>query len=166
MKLSRVVPILLLVLAVGCATVITEISYDYDSSVDFASLKTYDWLPGQKTSTEFELVLKRFKNEVDAQLQAKGFRKTSSNPDFQIGLQGSSRTKTSRFQSSHNYHSEPFTYKEGTISLDFFDAKTGDPIWRAKGVGEGDGSDTPEQRAKTANKAVTKMLKNFPPPTR
>ena len=163
MKLSRVAPILLLVLVMGCATIITEIDYDYDSSVDFASLETYEWLPGQKTTTEFELILKRFKNEVDAQLQAKGFRKVSNNPDFHIGIQGSSRTKASHFQSSRNYHSEPFTYKEGTISLDFFDAKTGDPIWRAKGVGEGDGSDTPQQRAKTANKAVAKMLKHFPP---
>jgi hypothetical protein len=164
MKPSRVVLILVLVLAVGCTTIITEMNYDYDSSVDFASLKTYGWLPGQKSSTEFELILKRFEQEVDAQLQAKGFRRASSNPDFHVGLQGSSRTKVYRSRSSRNYYSEPFTYKEGTVTLDFFDAKTGEPIWHAKGVGEGSGSATPEQRSKTANKVVARMLKNFPPP--
>ena len=163
MKLLRVVPVLLLVLVMSCSTIITEVDYDYDRTADFASLKTYDWLPGQTTTPEYALALKRFQNEVDAQLQAKGYKKTSDDPDFHVGIQGSSQTKYSQFQSRHAYYSEPFTYQEGTITLDIFDGKTGNAIYHAQAVGEGDGTDTPEEREKTAQRAVSKMLANSPP---
>jgi hypothetical protein len=164
MKNSGVCIVLLLVaFAVGCATVVTEMTYDYDRGVNFASLQTYDWVPGRPTSTEYELALKRFEHEVDAQLQAKGFRKDPGNPDFVIAIHGSKQTKISHYQSSSRHYSEPMTYEEGTVGLDFLDAKTNDPIWRASAVGVLGLDQSPEQKDKDVNKIVTEMLQNFPP---
>jgi hypothetical protein len=154
----------LVVIAIACATVITEVDYDYDRGVNFAGLKSYDWLPGRPVSAEYELALKRFEYEVDEQLQAKGLRRVADNPDFLIAIQGSKQTKISHHQSSSSHrYSEPMTYEEGAVGLEFLDSKTQETIWRASVVGVLGISRTPEQRDKDVNRAVTHMLQNFPP---
>jgi hypothetical protein len=53
------------------------------------------------------------------------------------------------------------TYKEGTLVIDMYDAKTKRLIWR--GAVEGTLSDRAGKNEENLNKAVAKMFKDFPP---
>ncbi len=160
MRTSRIfVALLSVTLLASCSTIITDVNYDYDKGVDFTNLRTYDWESLQPSSREAELTMKRIKYEVDAQLAAKGFMAAKSNPDFMIALQGHRQTKTDHFKNS----GDTFTYEEGTLVLDFLAGKTREPIWRGTATGILDPSPSPEERDKNINRAVTRMLKHFPP---
>jgi hypothetical protein len=52
-------------------------------------------------------------------------------------------------------------YKDGTLVLDMFDAKTKQLIWR--GSAEDTLSNKTEKNEKNLDKGVAKMLKDFPP---
>ncbi len=151
--------LLLTVLVIGCSTIITDVNYDYDRSVDFTKLRTYAWEPFQSNHNVDELTLKRIKRVVDEQLGAKGYGVASVSPDFLIDITGRKDTKA-----DHWSDGDTFTYEEGTLVLEFLDGKSKEPIWRGKAVGMLDPSPTPEQREKNTNKAISRMLKYFPPP--
>ncbi len=151
--------LLLMVLVVGCSTIITDVNYDYDRSVDFTGLKSYAWEPFQSNPRIDKLTLKRVKRIVDEQLETKGYSAISANPDFLIAITGRKDTKA-----DHWSDGDRFTYEEGTLVIEFLDLRSKEPIWRGKAVGALDPSPTPEQREKNTNKAVARMLKHFPPP--
>jgi hypothetical protein len=166
MRISRMISFFLFVaLVTGCTTMITDVNYDYDREVDFRSLKTYDWMSIQMGSRENELVLKRVKYEVNTQLEAKGLKMTSENPDFLVALQASKKTKIDfrKHLSSSRHVSDIYTWEEGTLVLDFIDGESEELIWRATASGVLATSPSPEERNKNVNKAVKRMLKNFPP---
>ncbi len=150
-------------LVIGCSTIITDVNYDYDETVDFANLKTYAWDSSRPSSRNDELIIKRIRRVVDEQLAAKGFTAASERPDFLIALQGTKTTKVERWDSQHFDSWDTYTYEEGTLVLDFLDGKTKEPIWRGTAMGVLDPSPTPEEREENANKAVARMLKYFPP---
>ena len=166
MRISHMIFFVLFVtLVIGCATMIIDVNYDYDREVDFKSLKTYDWMSIQMGSRENELVLKRVKYDVIMQLEAKGLKMTSENPDFLVAFQASKKTKIDfrKHLSSSPHVSDIYTWEEGTLVLDFIDGKSEKLIWRATASGVLASSPSPKERNKNVNKAVTRMLKNFPP---
>jgi Domain of unknown function (DUF4136) len=55
------------------------------------------------------------------------------------------------------------TYEVATLVLDIFDARTREVIWR--GTSSKTLSGNPEKNADRLNKAIVRMLKNFPPPS-
>jgi hypothetical protein len=67
----------------SCST-IYNVQYDYDINVNFARLKTYDWLPIHEEEDISSLDIKRIRNSVNSQLKTKGLKITSDNPDFLI----------------------------------------------------------------------------------
>ena len=62
------------------------VNYDYDTAADFAALKTFDWMPATGNAAGDELLVKKIRNSVDTQLQAKGCSMAAANPDFLIGM--------------------------------------------------------------------------------
>lgn len=58
---------------------------------------------------------------------------------------------------------ELIEYVEGTIILDLVDASSKELIWRGTARGEVDPDRKPEKRREAINKAVAKILENFPP---
>jgi hypothetical protein len=68
---------------ISCST-IYNVQYDYDINVNFARLKTYDWLPIHEEADISSLDIKRIRNSVNSQLKTKGLKITSDNPDFLI----------------------------------------------------------------------------------
>ena len=73
----------LMAFVVSCST-IYGVQYDYDKQADFESLKTYGWMTVPEKANIDSLNVERVKKAVRAELQAKGLRMTSNNPDFLI----------------------------------------------------------------------------------
>ena len=167
---------LLVVTLVSCYQV--TIKRDYDPKANFQSLKTYDWLPITAKAEINPINLKRIEKAVDNQLGAKGFNRSSENPDFLIAAQAFKKDKISVMDYGYDYNYHPgyprgagyahsdldvYQYEEGTLILDFIDTKSNEVIWRGSASAALDPKPTPEKQEKRINIAVTKLLKKFPP---
>ena len=156
---------------VSCST-IYGVQYDYDEQFDFKSLKTYDWMTVPEKADIDSLNVDRIKKAVNAGLQAKGLMMTSNNPDFLIAEHHGSKDKIQVEDWGYGYsrhgryrRSSSYQYEEGSLILDFIDAKSKELIWRGLAKAVVDKIDTPEKAEKIINEAVLEILKNFPPIT-
>ena len=157
---------------VSCST-IYGVQYEYDKQADFKSLKTYDWMTVPETANIDILNVERVKKAVNAELQAKGLMMTSNNPDFLIAEHLGKKDKVQVTNWGYNYDQygmdlgpqgvDTYQYEEGSLILDFVDAKSKKMIWRGVAKAEINNTDTPEKTEKLINEAVQEILKNFPP---
>ena len=154
---------------VSCST-IYGVKYDYDKQVNFGSLKTYDWMTVPDKADIDSLNVERVKKAVNAELQAKGYMMTSNNPDFLIAEHMRSKDKIQVEDWGYGYsrhgryrRSSSYQYEEGSLILDFIDARSKEMIWRGVAKAVVDNVDTPEKTEKIINEAVQEILKNFPP---
>src|ERR1700739_1486380 len=164
----------LFLLALGTALA-QQVKTDFDHQANFSQYKTYSW---QEIKPANSLWDARIKNAVDAQLTAKGWTQVASGGDVAVVA-----IKTSQTQRSLQTFYDGFgggwgwgrfggggfgeattteqDYKEGTLVIDLYDAKTKQLIWR--GSAEDMVSNKAEKNEKNLEKGVAKMFKKFPP---
>ena len=157
---------------VSCSAVY-GVKHDYDIQVDFESLKTYDWMTVPEKANINSLNVERVKKAVSAELQAKGLMMTSNNPDFLIAEHLGRKDKVQITNWGYGYGPHggyrgaggisTYEYEEGSLILDFVDAKSKKMIWRGVAKADVNNTDTPEKSEKLITEAVQKILKNFPP---
>ncbi|MDB4433388.1 DUF4136 domain-containing protein [bacterium] len=169
-------------LALGCSTI--EISTDYHRNTDFASLKTFAWIPEPQKTTgdprlDNSLLDQRIRKAVDAQLQFKGYEKQPAPPaDFFIAYHLSIESKIDvsvvngyggvgwgRYWGGGIGYTSVTEWDQGSIVLDFLEPKTRNLIWRGVARAEIYFDSTPEEREERTNKAIRKILERFPPPS-
>ena len=154
---------------ISCST-IYGVQHDYDEQADFENLKTYDWMTVPEKADINRLNVERVKKAVNAELQAKGLMLTSNNPDFLIAEHLGKKDKIQVEDWGYGYSrlgkyrtDSSYQYAEGSLILDFIDAKSKEIIWRGEAKAVVDKVDTPEKKEKIINEAVQEILKNFPP---
>jgi Domain of unknown function (DUF4136) len=168
---SMAVPIVLLF---GCAT--TAVNYDYDNEYDFSTLKTYEWMAMPQNARVEEFLMKRVKSALSRELSAKGITQAPDDPDFLIALHGSREGKVQITDWGYSYG--PFgrhiggpridvhQYEQGTLIVDFVEAKTKQMVWRGTASRVLEPDLTPQEKEKLINEAVVEIMKNFPPGTK
>ncbi|HYA46771.1 MAG TPA: DUF4136 domain-containing protein [Burkholderiales bacterium] len=166
------------IVMLGCATP-PVVTFDYDTGADFAALKTFNWMPATGNAAADELLVKKIRNTVDVQLQAKGRMPAADNPDFLIAMQLSGKTtyggstgvgvsvgipvgRAGRV-SVGGGQSKAHEKKEGTLVLDFMDAKAKSLLWRATASAAVSPGASPEEQQQRINEVVAEMLSHFPP---
>lgn len=164
----------LVVIMFGCAT--TSVNYDYDKEHDFSALKAYDWMAMPQNVRADEFLLKRVKSALSRELSAKGIMQTPDNPDFLIALHGSRESKVQVTDWGYSYG--PFgrhiggpridvhQYEQGTLIVDFVEARTKQMVWRGIAYRVLDPDLAPQEKERLINEAVTEMMRNFPPSTK
>ncbi len=166
----------LMVITFGCSTI--SVNYDFDSKADFTSLKTFSFLPVPEKANINTLNVKRIHDAVRNQLESKGFKAMTDNPDFLIAMH-LTKKKKKLVVSDYNYNysgysrtqgtywrtgiTREFEYEEGTFVLDFVDTQSKELIWRGVARGEIRDDLSPEKRIKRINEGAQKILSNFPP---
>jgi len=168
---SSLVSLILAVPLAGCSTV--SYSSDFDTSVDFAKLTTYDWIPQPEKSQVETLDAQRIRNAVDQELSRKGFRVAADNPDFVVVFQLQTRTRTDvrDWSSPHRYgwywddrRIEVRQYEEGTLSIDMYDPRSRKMIWSGRATAAlASTPPPPAEREKKINEVVRGILEAFPP---
>jgi hypothetical protein len=150
-----------------------QVKTDFDHQANFSQYKTYSW---QEVKSENSLWDARIKNAVDAQLTAKGWTKVDSGGD--VGIVAIKTTQTQRtlqtfydgfgggwrwrgFGGMGQSTTTEQDYKEGTLLVDLYDAKTKQLLWR--GSTEDTLSNNADKNEKNLDKGVAKMFKKFPP---
>ena len=169
------------VLAVGCSSI--SVHYDYDPSVDFATLRTFDWLAIPVDPKINALNVERLKKALTAEMESKGMKFTTQNPDVHVAAHISKEEKVDI--SSFGYDCGPrgywrggywgggwsggdvttTYYEEGTLILDIVGAKTKQLLWRGVATTVLDSDpQTPEKKQEFMNEVAQQVLKDFPPP--
>ena len=164
---------------VGCATSPDAMDVDYDTAKDFAAQKTFAWMPATGNAVANELLVKRIRSSVDRQLQAKGRSPAADNPNFLIAMDLSGKTAyggstgvgvsfgipvgRAGSVSVGGGKSKPVEKKEGTLVLQFLDAKTRELFWKATASAAVEPGLSPEQQQKRIDDVIAQMLAQFPP---
>jgi len=176
----------ILALLVICATtaVAQDVRYNFDSSADFSKFKTYKWVDIKGSDHANQLIEKQIQAALDAELAKKGLTKTDSDTaDLLIGYQtavGTEKQFTSYNtgwgygpgwgggwygggMSSTTTTGTTSTIYIGQLGLDMYESGKKDLVWRGVASKTIDPKAKPEKQEKNINKAVAKLLKNYPP---
>ena len=170
-------------LAIGAASA-QDVRYNFDKKTDFSKFKTYKWVEIKDAPKFNDLVHQQVKQAIDAQLAAKGLVKADGdNADLFIAYQGAISTEKefSSYDSSWGYGSgwygggwyrapssswstgQTSTIYVGQIAVDMYDSANKNLVWRGIASKTLDQKAKPEKQEKNLNKAMEKLLKNYPP---
>jgi hypothetical protein len=179
MNMKRILVTLLVYLGMAACAAPLVVKSDYDTTADFAALKTYDWMPATGNAAGDELLIKKIRNTVEAQLQAKGRTQAADNPDFLIGMELSGRTTyggsvgigmsvgipvgRAGSVSVGGGKSTPREKKEGMLVLAFVNPKTKELIWKSTATDTVNPAASPEAKQQHIDEVVKAMLAQFPP---
>jgi hypothetical protein len=159
------------------------VNADYDTSADFTKYKTYAWLdqvvPADKIpeglGADNDITDRRIRTALDGEMAAKGFTQTTTDPDlvifYHIGVEdkvdvtdwGYSYASTGRYWGWDTRNVDTYEYQEGTLIVDFVDAKSKVLVWRGTAQ-KVLGNLTPEE-ADQAIRDIVKQLMTLYPPT-
>jgi len=176
----------ILAVLVICATtaVAQDVRYNFDSSADFSKFKTYKWVDIKGSDHTNQLIEKQIQAALDAELAKKGLTKTDSdNADLLIGYQtavGTEKQFTSYNtgwgygpgwgggwygggMSTSTTTGSTTTIYIGQLGLDMYESGKKDLVWRGVASKTINPKAKPEKQEKNINKAVAKLLKNYPP---
>jgi Domain of unknown function (DUF4136) len=181
----------ILMLLFGCASL--DVSYDYDPEINFAALRTFDWLPvpekAQAKAQSNELTIKHIKLAVSRELNAKGLQMSSENPDILIALHGGKEKKVDVQEWGYGYRDRDYSHwglaprgpwYPQPAGRDYFDYRRGLDTYeyevgtliidfidaKTKSLiwrGTATGVVDPTVTSEKINEVVKKILENFPP---
>jgi hypothetical protein len=183
MKISRVIGLLLLLAIAGFAQ---DVRYNFDRSADFSKYKTYKWGKIKDAAQLSQLADDQVKSAIEAELALKGLVKTDGDADLLVAYQAAVNqekqfnTYTSGFGPGWGYGAgwrygyggfessttTATTIHIGSVGLDIYDASEHKLIWRGEVSKTLDVKAKPDKMQKNLNKAMAKLLKNYPPPAK
>ena len=156
-------------LLTSAVIVAQKVKVDSNPSAPFATYKTYAWAAG--TTAPNPLNDQRLHASVDQRLAARGLTQNAASPDLVVTTHVTTQERQELVPTGFAYG--PWwggvgggayieTSVEGTLILDFYDAKTKQMVWR--GVATATASEKPTKNIEKMNKALDKMFEKFPIP--
>lgn len=179
------------VLAALTACTPISVRYDYDSGVDLAAWKTYDWYAaspkakGRPDGVQDSLMDRRVRRIVERELAARGFaQRPEGEPDFRVVWypvyqEHYINTYTALGPAwgwGYGWGGRPWGYgvatgfqevrrfQEGSLVLEVVDGKRDRLVWQAVAEGALTGIRNPQDAEEQVTRAVRRMLQKFPPP--
>ena len=169
----------LLAAVAACAQ---DVLYNFAQDANFSKFKTYKWVSIGAQKLE-ESVAKEIVNVVDGELAKKGLTKTGADTaDLYVGFQATTGEEKELRDLGSGWSYGPdwgagwygpmpkgvttvaaSTIYKGQLDLDIYDSSKKQLVWRgvvSKAIEE---KAKPENRRKNLEKAVAKLLKNYPP---
>ena len=172
MKAMRVVSLLGLVLGllVGSAAA-QSVQSDFDRTFQSSNLKTFSFAVQRRGATDplstDSLNDGRIRTGLESQLIANGFRMETGKADFVIAYYVKTKNKLSvqdygygppRWFGGRDIRVNQDT--EGTLMVDFIDARTNQVVWRGRAVGTLDMKGVDKKISKSTEKLVKQFVKD------
>jgi Domain of unknown function (DUF4136) len=177
----------LITLVATASSFAQDVRYNFDRSANFSNFKTYKWVAIKDATQVSNLVDKQIKSTVDAALAMKGLSKVegdNAKADLYIGYQSAigQEKQFNSYSSGWGYGpgwgggwygggmgtttttGSTSTIYTGQLALDMYDSAGHDLVWRGVVSKTIDPEAKPDKQQKNLTKAVTKLLKNYPPP--
>ena len=145
-----------------------QVSVNYNHSQDFSQFKTYAWGGDNANKIQNSILAQQAQSDVNQALQGKGLQmvQESENPNLIVTENGGLKQQTSytamgmRGIGGGMGTISPEQNTEGTLIIDLYDAKSKSLVWR--GVSQDTLSTNGGKNAKTVQKAIQKMFKQYP----
>jgi hypothetical protein len=163
----------LLVAGAGLALA-QDVSTNYVPGTDFSKYKTYKWVEIPGAEKPDQIVDTQIKQSIDTILAGKGFTKaTGDTADLFIGYQVAVtqerqwNTYSMGGPGAWRYGgmgtATSTTINIGTVALDMYDTGAKALVWKGQASKTLSGEKDPAKRQKNLDKAMAKLLKDFPP---
>jgi hypothetical protein len=149
-----------------------DVRYNFMPGTDFSKYHTYRWVSIEGGEHPNQIVDARIKQSVDSQLASKGMTRTDNDKaDLYLAYQVAVSQETQwngynmrdgiRWGGTASATSS--TIHIGTLVLDMYDPATKQLVWTGNATKTLDPSSNQEKNQKKLNKAMQKLLKNYPP---
>ena len=176
---------LLLSLVVGCGYA-QDVRYNFAAGEDFSKYRTYKWVKVEKAERLNQLAESQLMAAVDTELAAKGLTKVNDDTaDLLLAYQPSitQEKEFTSYNSDWGYGpgwgrgwyggmgsgmttGETSTIHIGHVDLDMYAAGEKKLVWRGTVSKALDSRAKPDKQTKNLQKAMKKLLKNYPPKPR
>lgn len=169
----------------GCLTALAQdVRYNFAQGTDFSKYKTYKWVRVPGVTYPDDILDGQIRQAIDSQLSMKGLTKvTEDNADLYIAYQLSISEKTQwvaygieggavldrEGNLGPGMGTVPvtsMTIKTGTLVLDMYDVAAKQQVWRGDATKALHPSKNPQKNQRNLEKAMAKLLKNYPPPVK
>ena len=164
---------LVLALLVCSVTPAQDVTTNAMPGTDFSKYHTYKWVTIEGASHPNQIVDAQVKASIDSQLGAKGLTKTDSDKaDLYIGYQVSvnHQKQWNAYGTGGGLRwgggmatATSSTINIGTLVLDMYDPSTKQLVWTGRATKSINPNNSQEKKQKNLDKAMQKLLKNFPP---
>ena len=184
--MKAIICLTLLFLLVGAKSApAQDVRYDFDKDKDFSKYRTYKWVQIKGADQPDDLTARAITKAIDAELAQKGMTKTDAdNADLYIGYQTAiaQEKEFTSFNTGWGYgpgwgggwygyggmstgttYGSTSTVYVGQLDLSMYDPGTKQLVWRGVASKTLDPKAKPEKKQKNINKAVSKLLKKYPP---
>jgi len=171
MKTLKLLSILFIATLASCSSV--RVNSDFDKKAPFSDYKTYAYMKNNLDNVAIsDLDKKRIINSIDEVMSAKGFVK-SENPDIIINIFTKERERIDVYQNyGFGWGWNPYwgvgmnrstisSTPEGTLILDFIDAKTKELVWQGQGTGYL--TNNTNKKEAVIKEFVNRILEQYPP---
>ena len=166
------VGVVVALLAFGTALA-QDVTTNFMPGTDFTKYHTYKWVTIQGATYPNQIVNAQIKEAVDSQLATKGLTKTDGDrADLYVGYQVSidQQRQWNAYGMGGGLRwgggmatAQSSTIHIGTLVLDMYDPSSKQLVWTGRATKTLDASANQEKKQKNLNKAMQKLLKNFPP---
>ncbi|PWT84296.1 MAG: DUF4136 domain-containing protein [Blastocatellia bacterium] len=184
---TPVVCSLLFMLAGASTALAQDVRYNFDKTANFPAFKTYKWVEIKGAQKLSDLADRQVKAAVDAELAKKGLTKSESDSaDLYIGYQAAIGQEKEYTSFNTGWGAGPGWYGGGwygaggsgittgststiyvgQLALDMYASMPHTLVWRGAASKTLDEKAKPEKQQKNLEKAVAKLLKNYPPPVK
>jgi len=165
----------------GCASK-PQIAVESRDGVDFTAFKTYGYVeqPGTDRESYTTILTSHFKRAVDKEMQARGYRYSTAEPDLQVNFFSNVENRTESYSTPqvsfgffrsrsgvvlgvplYGERVDTRNYKVGTVSIEVVDAERKELVWN--GVLEGALSRKAMQNpASSVQTAVSQIFARYP----
>jgi hypothetical protein len=166
----------LAVFALGAgAALAQDVNVNYVPGTDFSKYKTYKWVEIQGAEKPDQILDTQITQAIDKALAAKGLAKAAGGTaglaiGYQVALTQQQQWNT---YSTGGYGARRYgggmgtatstTINIGTVALDMYDAAAKELVWKGQASKTVSNEKDPEKRQKNIDKAMAKLLKDFPP---
>ena len=160
--------VFLTLLCAGTITPAQDVQYNYDRDTDFAAYKTYQWVERERRIAD-QLVDKDIRRAIDGQLAQKGLQKVERGGDLYLRYQ----TAVDREKQINAWSMGPrwsgmarantSTVEVGTLVINMYDPAKKQLVWRGSVSKTLNLKKDPDKNYKNLEKAVAKLLRNYPP---
>ena len=188
--LPKLVMIGLAMTASAAAVEAQKVRYNFMPGTNFSKFKTYKWVNISGAEYPNQLIDNQIRQSIDRQLGSKGLQKTETDDaDIYVGYQAAvnQEKQWNAYSTGGDYWGyggwggwggrggmggmstttmTSSTLNIGTLNLDMYEVSTKKQVWRGEATKTLGNPKTPEKLQANIDKAMAKLLKNYPPPAK
>ena len=175
----------IMIIAVSCSTV--KVSSDFDKTANFAAYKTFTYTDETLGMPLDDINKNRILNFVTAEMAAKGFTKSETNPDVWIDINIKTETQQTATATTsgvggyggygygYRYGGYGYgggfstttinydTYTDGTMFIDMIDASKKLLVWQGRGTKTFEENASQKRREENLSYAIKQIFTQYPP---